>query len=184
MCLTKYLVLWQCPSFTISLEDAALTVSQEDGTDLPREDSHCGPVVRHHLCAAFTTRQHYNSLSVPGHDDVAIRAKHCARTVCGFDDIMVLPSFDTADIALPIDQHHGALGVPGRDDVSSRVHHHARTVCGFGDIVAPLVNSEDIAITLPVGQHNVTLLSSASPSTMMLPFWSPAPHLNRPRLRR
>ena len=128
-----------------------------------REDGHGGPVVRHHHCAAFNTRQHHVSLGVSGHDDVTIRAKHRARTIRGLDDIMVLPPSTPMTLPSPSVSTTLPLGVPGRDDVASGVHHHARTVYGFGDGVTLLVDSEDIAIALPVGQHHVALLSSASP---------------------
>ena len=128
-----------------------------------REDGHGGPVVRHHHCAAFNTRQHHVSLGVSGHDDVTIRAKHRARTIRGLDDIMVLPPSTPMTLPSPSVSTTLPLGVPGRDDVASGVQHHARTVYGFGDVVTLLVDSEDIAIALPVGQHHVALLSSASP---------------------
>ena len=66
----------------------AFAVSQDDGA--LREDGHSGPVVRHYHCAAFTTRQHHIYLHDPDRDDVAIRAKPSARTVCGFDDGVAL----------------------------------------------------------------------------------------------
>ena len=97
------------PLSLVSHNDVALAVSQDDGTF--REDGHGGPVVRHHHCAAFTTLQHNNSLGVPGHEDVAIRAKHRALSVCGFDDGVAL-LINSKDISLPISQHH----VSSRDD--------------------------------------------------------------------
>ena len=73
---------------------------KDDGTF--REDGHGGPVVRHPHCAAFTIRQHHIlPPASPNQEDVAIKAKHGARTVCGFDDGIAL-LIDSEDISLPI----------------------------------------------------------------------------------
>ena len=97
------------PLSLVSHNDVALAVSQDDGTF--REDGHGGPVVRHHHCAAFTIRQHHNALDIPVRDDVAIRAKHRALTVCGFDDGVAL-LINSKDISLPIGQHHVSSASP------------------------------------------------------------------------